>query len=286
MADQNTSQRQKGFMNVGATFITNTQTTVLMKPRQGPFDNPTKYAQTTAMLASTFRQDRMDTHLPQCLTMGFRVIAAVTLHTVRPVAGATRLSCDSGNCINQRQQLCDIMAVSSGQNNRQGNAVGIGDYMMFRAGFTSIRGVWAGFCPPQRARTEALSTTARDQSIFSASRSLFNKARWILSQMPAFCQSRRRRQQVIPDPHPISCGRYSQPMPVLRTNKMPVKVLRLPTGFRPGYRNRRGLAGGSNGSISCHNSSSKIGLAMGNLLVKTWLPMSSAICVFFLHSFC
>ena len=286
MADQNTSQRQKSFMNVRTALITNTQTTVLMKPGQTPFHDPAKYTQSTAVLASTLGQDRIYTHFPHSLTMRFRVVGAIALHTIWPVAGATHLSSYSRNGINQRQQLCDIMVIGTGQSNRQGNAVGIGDHMMLGAGFPAIRGIWAGFRPPKTARTEALSTKARDQSILSASRSLFNRIRWILSQTPAFCQSRRRRQQVIPEPQPISWGRYSQPMPVLRTNKTPVKALRFSNGFRPGYRNRRRLAGGRSGSISFHNWSSKIGLAMGNLLVNAWLPMSSAMYVLFLYSFC
>jgi len=273
-------------MNVRTTFITNTQTPVLVKPGQTAFHNPAEYTQPASVLASTLSQDRMDTHFSHSLTMRFRVVSTVALYNVWPVAGATYLSSDSGNSINQRQQLCDIMAVGTGQRSCQGDAVGIGDQMMFGTGFAAIRGVWAGFRPPKTARTEALSTKARDQSILSASRSLFSRTRWILSQTPAFCQSRRRRQQVIPEPQPISWGRYSQPMPVLRTNKMPVKALRFSSRFRPGYRNRRGMAGGSSGSISFHNRSSKTGLAMGNLLVDMWLPMSSATYVSFLYSFC
>ena len=102
MTDQDTTQRQKGFVNVITAFVANTQSSFLMKPRQGTFDNPTKCTQSAAMFGSTFGQDRLDTHLPQCLTMGFRVITAIALDAIRTVAGATRLSCDSRNCINQR----------------------------------------------------------------------------------------------------------------------------------------------------------------------------------------
>ena len=44
----------------------------------------------------------------------------------------------------------------------------------------------------------------------------------IFCQTPAACQSRRRRQQVVPLPPPISWGRYSHGIPLLSTNGMPV----------------------------------------------------------------
>jgi hypothetical protein len=41
---------------------------------------------------------------------------------------------------------------------------------------------------------------------------------------PASCQSRSRRQQVIPDPNPSSCGKNSHGIPMYSTNKMPDKT--------------------------------------------------------------
>src|SRR5437763_16897021 len=56
-------------------------------------------------------------------------------------------------------------------------------------------------------------------------------------------------------------------MPVLRTKRMPVNALRLSIGLRPGNRKRRGLGGGSRGSIRSQSSSGNRGLAMGVLLL-------------------
>jgi hypothetical protein len=75
------------------------------------------------------------------------------------------------------------------------------------------------------------------------------------SHTPASCQSRSRRQQVMPHPQPISWGKSSQGMPVRRTNRMPVSAFRSSTGFRPGYRKRRRLGGGRMGLTSDHSSS-------------------------------
>jgi len=84
-------------------------------------------------------------------------------------------------------------------------------------------------------------------------------------QTAASCHSRSRRQQVIPEPQPISCGKYSHGIPVCKTNKIPVSTLRSSIRFRPGNRCRRSTFGIS-GSISSHNSSNTNGLAIVAIL--------------------
>lgn len=69
---------------------------------------------------------------------------------------------------------------------------------------------------------------------------------------PAWCQARREWRQVLPQPS--SAGRSSQGMPVLRTNRMPVRLLRSSKGLRPGKRKRRAGGGGSKGC--CHPTAS------------------------------
>ena len=87
--------------------------------------------------------------------------------------------------------------------------------------------------------TEEESTTARDQSIWSACWRWAKRAAWTFFQTPCFCQADKRRQQLMPLPQPNSCGSSSQGMPVRSTNKMPLSAWRCPIGLRPGYRRRR-----------------------------------------------
>jgi hypothetical protein len=110
------------------------------------------------------------------------------------------------------------------------------------------------------AGTEALSIQARLQSMAPARPKRSNRTRCSLSQTPAACQSRSRRQHVIPDPQPISCGNISQGMPLFSTNRMPVSAARCGNGGRPPF--GLGRSGGSTGSMTAHNSSGIRGLAM------------------------
>lgn len=72
-------------------------------------------------------------------------------------------------------------------------------------------------------------------------------------QTPASCQSRSRRQHLMPEPQPISRGSNSYMMPVISANMMPVNQARSGTRGRPPL--GLGGSGGSSGATMAHNSS-------------------------------
>src|SRR5262245_52442379 len=192
--------------------------------------------------------------------MRLRIIPTIALHALRSLTRTPLLSFDGLNSIDQGEQLGNVVRVGTGQYHSQRNAVGVGDYMVLAAALAAIRGIRAGFLPPITAFKAALSTIARDQSIWSA-RCSSSKRMWCnLSHTPAFCHATNRRQHVMPEPQPISFGKSSQAMPVLSTNKMPVNASRLPTGGRPPLRDffNRGIIG----SQIIHSSSETRSFAM------------------------
>ncbi len=262
--DFNTTDYQKGLVNIVSFFITNPKPSILVQPGKIPLYHPAVNSQSAAVLSSAFGQHRKDPFFPQLTAMLFAVIAAIPQQTIRFFNRPAHLTGNRGNRFDQGDQLGHIMAIGAGHPNRQWNPLSFRHQMVFRAFFTPVRGIGAGFCPPKTARTEAESTIALEKSIGSACRSLFNKRRWISSQTPASCQSRSRRQQVMPLPQPISLGKSSQPMPVLRTNRIPVNAARSGMDLRPGYRKRL-FRFGMTGSIISHSTSSKIGFAMSSL---------------------
>ena len=248
-------------MDVGAAFIPNAEAAELMQPRQGSFYDPSVHAESAAMIGSTARQYGLHAQLYERIAMRIGMIGSISLNTIGAPTGPSALTGDGRNRTNQRQKLGYVVPVRAGKNGGERNTIRIGDDMVLRAVFPAIRGVRAGLRPPKTARTEALSTTARDQSILSASRSRLSST-WCMScQTPASCHSWSRRQQVMPQPQPISCGRSSHGMPVLSTNRMPVSVLRCSIGVRPPL--GRGLCGGKQGSMSSQSSSVSSGFAIG-----------------------
>jgi len=255
-------------MNIVTPFIPYFQPPKLVQPGQRTFHHPAIYPQTAAMFGSPFGQYRADAYFTQGLAMWFGVITAIAVKTLEAISRTTRLSGNGRNSVDQRQQLRHIMTIGTAELYDYRQSIGISQQVMFRPQFPSIRRIGARFRPPDKARTDAESTTAREKSIWSACRSLFSRRWWILSQIPRRFQACRRRQQVIPEPQPISWGRYSQGTPVFRTKRIPVKAARCSIGGRPPFGRDDCL--GSRGSMSSHNLSGRSGLAMAVPSVTAW----------------
>ncbi|GLX47876.1 hypothetical protein Shyhy01_08260 [Streptomyces hygroscopicus subsp. hygroscopicus] len=70
--------------------------------------------------------------------------------------------------IEQRQQLGDVIAVATGQKDRERSTALIGDQVVLGAGTAPVDRRRARVCPPFSALTREESTTHRDQSSFAA----------------------------------------------------------------------------------------------------------------------
>ena len=218
-------------------------------------------AQPTAMFRVSLGDKWLDATLAQRhANFVLGVVGSIGECRVGPLATTTAGTFDRRNRVDQWDRGLRIVDVGPGVRDRQWCALTIAGNMPLRAIFAAIRGIGAGLRPPKSARTEQLSIATFDQSISPANPSSSSSIHQIFSHTPSDCQSRKRRQQVMPDPHPNSLGKYSQGQPVRSTNKMPVSACRLETRGRPPW----GLArsAGSNGSIRSHNSSASNGLAI------------------------
>lgn len=252
-------------MNIITFLISHPKPPVLMKPRLTSFNYPTINTQPTSIPDSTFSEQGKDSPFTQLLPMRLTVIGTVAQSDIRSLKWSANFPSNWWNAVYQRYQLRNIMSICTSKLYRKRDAIGIGYQMVFRAFFAAIRGIRACFCPPKMALTEVESTIEREKSMISSCLKLFNRVLWISSHTPACCQSRSLRQQVIPEPHPSSCGKSSQPIPVLSTNRMPFKAALSGRRFRPGYRNLLSFFG-IIGSMIFHNLSSSICLAMSSIL--------------------
>lgn len=248
-------------MDVGPFFITNAESPELVKPADGSFHDPANAAQAGVFVGSPMWNARLDAFDSQKQSFHRRIVSLV-----RPQAAwkTTRLSAssrDGRNGLDQRLQLGHVVSVGRGDGGRQRNTLRIGDDMVLRAVFPAIRGAGPGVVPPKTARMELLSTMARERSIRSIRRNSDKSRWWIFSQVPLACHSCKRRQQVIPEPHSISCGKSCHGMPVLSTNTIPAKARRFSTGGRPPL--REGGWFGTYSETGFHNSSLTNFLAIG-----------------------
>jgi len=243
-------------VNVVPAFVAHLQAAVLVNPAFGTFDHPTVHAQPAAIADVAPGQQRPDAPLQQLAAGWFGIIRPVAKQRVRTPSRTSRAALNSRDGIYQRQEFGDVMTVGACNRERQGgSSFAVDKKMVFRAVFSAVHGAWSRFFPRIWARTDVESMTARDQSILCWACSLFKRTSCRRFHTPALFQSRSRRQQLIPLPQPISCGRYSQGIPVRKTYRMPVSAHRSSSGFLPGCLRLRSLGGGSNGLINVHSSS-------------------------------
>jgi hypothetical protein len=246
-------------------FVAHLQAPELVQPCDRTFDDPARLAQAAAMRGTPSGQNRRNAQSAKRTAVGGGVVGAVALDTIGALPGAPGSARKRRNGNDERNQLGYIMGIGRRERRRERDAPGVADEMVLAARFAPVGGIGSGFFPPCMARTEELSTRVRDHSICSAACNRVSNTRCNRAHTPARCHATKRRQQLTPEPQPISSGRAAQGMPVRSTNKMPVSACRWVMGLRPGWVRRRRFIFGSNGSMSCHSPSSRIGLGMNVL---------------------
>ena len=241
-------------MDVIALLLTDPQSPLLEEPAEDPLDDAAVFSQTAPLAGIPScdpGNDPLGPEGPANLFLG--IIGSVRIQLHWPFAPSTARAFDGRNRIHQWHRQLGVMDIGPGLDHRKRDPLAIADEMPFRAVFPAIPGIGASFRPPKSARTELLSTTALDQSIRSANPNSSSRTCQIFCQTPETYQSLRRRQQVMPLPHPSSAGSSSQAVPVRATNKMPVSANRFDTRGRPPL--GLGFSGGRGGLIISHNPS-------------------------------
>ena len=240
-------------MNICSALITNFQTTITVQPSQRSFDDPTMFTKFLATLNSAPGDPWGDPTLSQDLAIMPTVITFIGVQFRWALSRSTTLLANGRDGIHHCFQHGRFVHIGSRMPYDERDSSSFDHKMALRARFSAIRWVRAGRFAPPGAGTMPASRLARDQSSCSAPASVSNSFWCSRSQTPAACQSRSRRQQVIPLPQPISAGSISQGMPVCRTNKIPAKAARLDSRGLPPF----GFSGsgGSRGSMICQSSS-------------------------------
>ena len=244
-------------MDVVADLPTDTQTTEPVQQRDRLFHYPAMNTQTGAVFDTASGKVGGDAFTTYLVAVDVVVVGPVGVQAVWSPAWTAAFAAYRRDGLDQREELSDVVSVAAGQGDGQRDARAFGDDMVFRAGLGTVDRARAGFGPPFKARTCEPSITALDQSNLSAALSSASSSSCRRCQTPAWCHWANRRQQVIPEPNPNSCGRNSHGIAVYSTNRMPHSTCRSGTRLRPGLRKRRGCWGNS-GSIRSHSPSGTI----------------------------
>jgi len=251
--NQGTADVQKRQVHICAPLVADAQTAIAIEPRKRALDHPTMPAESLTTLNAPARDAWRNAALAQLLAQRLRVIRFVGVQLRRALTWSAAPSPDGFNRVYRVEHHARVMHVGRAYRNRERDALSVHDQMAFRARFAAIRWIRPGFIAPFSAGTAEESREARDQSMRSASPKRSSSRRWSFCQTPASCHSRNRRQQVMPEPQPISGGRYSHGKPVESTNRMPRRTSRFGMRGRPPF-DFLG-SGGSKGSMTAQSSS-------------------------------
>ena len=256
-ANDGACESGEGIVDVDAALISDGEPPEPVDRCEGSLDHPPVSAKALAAVDAAPGDAWLDAGLPACGPAAAVVIGLVSMELVWPASRTASFASHRGDGIEQQLEWDAVVDVGAGQDEAERNAAPVGDQVAPGAGSAAVGRVRTCRFAPLFAATDALSMQAQLQSMRSASCRRLSSSRCNRSHRPACCQSRSRRQQVTPEPHPNSSGSISHPIPVRSTNKIPVRAARAGTRGRPPF--GFGRSGGSNGDIKDHSSSGRRG---------------------------
>lgn len=244
-------------MDICAPLIPDFQASEAIQPGVSPLHHPTVATEPLLRLNPFASDTRLDATPAQSGSVLLRLIPFVRVQLVWTFSRSSSGTLDRVDRIHSGFEHGRLIDIGSGQEDSERDSLPIDHKVALRALFAAIRWILPGFFAPPGDATEEASIETRLQSIRSACPSRSSRSWWRRLQTPAFCQSRRRRQHVMPLPQPISLGSISQGMPLRRTKRMPVRAARSGTRGRPPF--GLGFSVGNKGATNIHSLSSTSG---------------------------
>ena len=252
---------EKRLVDVLAPLIADREPAVLRKPGKCALHNPPVSSQLLAALYALSCYTALYPTFPQSPFALLVIVSFVGMQLLGtlPRPSPTR-TLDGLYGVDELLKDHRVVGIGGGEDRGERDPFSVRNKVALRALLSLIRRIRSGFCAPLLAGMLAESTEARSQSMRSASPRRSRRVRCSLSHTPASCHSRKRRQQVMPDPQPISWGSISQGMLLFSTKTMPVRAAQSsmrglpPRGF--------GASGGRSGSMVSHSSSVTSSLAI------------------------
>ena len=196
-------------MDVISALVAHLQPSEAVQSRQGSFDGPPVAPQLLTGFDAPPSYPSRYAPLPQGFAASRKVISLIGVQLLGAFARASTRPLDGLDGIHGLFQEPGVVDVGSRVNHRERDTVPVDHNMALRALFAFIRRIRSSSFAPPGAGTLAESNDDLSQSISSILPNRFKSSRCSFSHTPSSCHSLRRRQQVMPDPHPISWGRAS-----------------------------------------------------------------------------
>ena len=237
-------------------LIADTQATKAEQPGKCALHHPAVPSEPLAGVNPTASNSWRDATGAQGATEVRRVVGLVGVQlggTLPRTTGLPSRADDRRDGVDERDELRRVVSVGRRETDRQRNPGAVDDQVVLGAGLAAVNRVRPGPLAPLLARTLTESRLARLHSMAASSPNQFSSVSCSRSQTLTACQSRSRRQQVVPLPHPSSFGRSRHGQPVRSTKTMPPRTARSGTRGRPPF--GLGCSFGSSGSMASQRSS-------------------------------
>ena len=170
----------------------------LIEPGNRPLHDPPPPAQSTPVRGATHGEPRHDMPRPQSAPNRLGIVARSPSTQSGRRRGRPRSPWSGGIASTNAKASCESFRLAPVKRNASGTPRP--SQIRWRLLPRFARSVEFGpvCAPPYTVRTEQLSTMARDHSRSPLRASQFRSAKCIRSQRPAPCQSRNRRQHIMP----------------------------------------------------------------------------------------
>lgn len=211
-------------MNVNAPLKASSQLAKGCQPGVCALDDPAVASKPIIALDAFAGYAVMDTAAFEMSTAARVVVSLVCVQLTGPAARSTWLATHRWQGVNQLIEDHRIVTIGSCDAKDQRDALAVRDEMALAAKLSSVPGIGARVRAPRGLATLAPSMLTRLKSSLPAPRNSCKSSRCRSCHTCAACQSRRRRQQVIPLPNPNCWGSSSQGMPVRSTKTMPLRA--------------------------------------------------------------
>jgi hypothetical protein len=195
---------------VVASLVADGDPMMASEPSRRAFHHPAMPSQRLGSVDAAPGDARLDRAPAQRPSAVPEIAALVGMEPGRSPLRSAHPVADRRHGIDRRFEQAAVGDVCRAEADGKRDAPGVGNEMALRPGATEIGRIGAGLLAPLVAGTQALSTQASFPSMALARPRRSSRTRSSLSQTPAACQPRSRRQQVMPDPRPIACGSISK----------------------------------------------------------------------------
>ena len=167
-ADDGCGEDEEGAIEIGVSFVSDDETSELVDPGEGPFDNPSVLAEMGAAFDAAPRDARRDVAATQFVPAEGVVVTFVGVELFRPFAWASARPPYRFDGVDEGRQNLAVVTVGAGQDDSERKAGTVDDDMALGPRPAAIGRIRADRLTPFLAATDEESADARDQSISPA----------------------------------------------------------------------------------------------------------------------